>query len=327
MRLKKPFVVIASALTVAVVVLVAGAVVHGQTSWSVVAGDRQSAAGDQAGRRLVEIMSAGGGRLGVTLKDLSAADVTRLKLTGPRGVVIDEVEKDSPAAKAGLKAGDVIVQFDGETVRSAQQFTRMVQETPAGRAVKLGVMRDGKRTDLDATLAESTTGFSFNNRNFVMPEIQGLRQKQDPNALFENLNRLREWNPETHAAPEGRGNQFFFRTPGGPLGWVAPGGRGRLGVTVQDLTSELSTYFGVKDGVLVASVAPDSPAAKAGIKAGDVITMVNDKTITNTEELLSALPDRDGEVTLSVVRDKKTLNLKATLEGSAPKAPVRRTPV
>jgi S1-C subfamily serine protease len=46
------------------------------------------------------------------------------------------VEADSAAAKGGVKAGDVVVEFDGERVRSARQLTRLVQETPAGRAVK-----------------------------------------------------------------------------------------------------------------------------------------------------------------------------------------------
>jgi serine protease Do len=334
MRLRKGFVIIASALCAAVVLLVAGSVVHGQAGWSVMTGEERSAAGDQAERRLVEIMGGGGGRLGVTVRDLTASDVSTLKLAGPRGVVVDEVEKDSPAAKAGVKAGDVIVQFDGETVRSAQQFTRLVRETPAGRAVKLGVMRDGKRAELDATLAEAKGVLQFGGRDFAMWQDQeGVRQRQNLESLRENLNRLRERTPEPPAAQRAprapRGNQFFFQTPGGALGWATPGGRGRLGVTVQDLTPELSTFFGVKDGVLIASVNPDSPAAKAGIKVGDVVTMVNDKTITSTEELVAALGDKDGEVTLGVVRDKKTLNLEATLEGSAlkRKTPVRKTPV
>jgi S1-C subfamily serine protease len=100
-------------------------------------------------------------------------------------------------------------------------------------------------------------------------------------------------------------------------------GRGRLGVTVQELTPELATYFGVKDGLLVSAVQGDTPAAKAGIKAGDVIATVNGKTVASSSELIKELADKDGEVTIGLTRDKKPLSLKATLE--ARKQPARRT--
>ena len=58
---------------------------------------------------------------------------------------------DSPAEKAGLKAGDIVVDYDGERVRSARQFTRLVQETPEGRSVAIGIMRDGKKQTVNAT--------------------------------------------------------------------------------------------------------------------------------------------------------------------------------
>ena len=69
----------------------------------------------------------------------------------PGGVKIDEVNEDSPAEKAGIKAGDIVVDYDGERVRSARQFTRLVQETPEGRSVAIGVVRDGKKQTVNAT--------------------------------------------------------------------------------------------------------------------------------------------------------------------------------
>ena len=69
------------------------------------------------------MMLAGrGAEIGVRIADSQA-----------EGVVIEEVQPDSPAEKAGLKPADVIVEFDGERVRSARQFGRLVQETPPGR--------------------------------------------------------------------------------------------------------------------------------------------------------------------------------------------------
>jgi S1-C subfamily serine protease len=94
-------------------------------------------------------------------------------------------------------------------------------------------------------------------------------------------------------------------------------------MTVGDLSDQLAGYFGVKDGVLVTSVADDSAAAKAGIKAGDVVTSFNGSDVTQPSDLrrrIQRLEDGD-EFTVGVVRDKKSL----TLKGKAETARSRRT--
>ena len=114
----------------------------------------------------------------------------------------------------------------------------------------------------------------------------------------------------------------WFGEGGAPGNFTFMVGRGRLGVNVQELTPDLAAYFGVKDGLLVNSVQADTPAAKAGFKAGDVIGTVNGKAVTTPDDLIKELADKDGEVTIGVTRDKKPLALKATLESR--KAPARR---
>ena len=100
------------------------------------------------------------------------------------------------------------------------------------------------------------------------------------------------------------------------------GGRGRLGVSVQSLTPELEEYFGAKSGgVLVSSVAAESAAAKAGVKAGDVITTVNGRSVNDPGDLMQELREVSGDVTIGVVRDKKEMTLKATLEQPAMRTP------
>jgi S1-C subfamily serine protease len=90
--------------------------------------------------------------------------------------------------------------------------------------------------------------------------------------------------------------------------------RGRLGVTVQSLTRDLQDYFGVKNGgALVSTVTPDSAASKAGIKAGDVIVSINGRSVGDSDDLIDAIDDIDGEATIVVMRDKKEMTLKATL--------------
>lgn len=252
----------------------------------------------------------GGPRLGVQIRDLGKEDLAKFKLSALHGVVVEEVMEGSAAEKAGVKAGDVVVQFDGENVRSAAQLTRLVRETVAGRTVNMGVVRDGKRMDLEVAPAPGST-FMWDERAPVpgqpMPPRGTLRWKQGAPML----------------APEGDVLQFFGEGGTGDL--VFRLGRGRLGVNVQELTPELAAYFGVKDGLLVNSVQADTPAAKAGIKAGDVIGSVNGKAVVTASELIKELADKEGEVTIGVTRDKKALSLKATIEPR--KAPARRAVV
>ena len=99
--------------------------------------------------------------------------------------------------------------------------------------------------------------------------------------------------------------------------WLGRGGA-RLGVTVSDLQPQLADYFAVKDGVLVTSVTSDSPAAKAGVKAGDVITTLNGATVASPSDLrqrTSRLNDGD-ELSIGIVRDKKPTTLKGKFEGA-----------
>lgn len=234
--------------------------------------------------------------IGVRLSDVTADNMKTLKVSKLEGAVVESVNPNSPAATAGLREKDVIVQFDAERVRSASHLTRLVAETPAGREVTLSVMRDGRRTDLRIKPEAGTIWFD--------PRFGGM--------IDVDQDQWREYAEQAgRAAREMQRNLPDMME--GMRGGMAS--RGRLGATVQDMSPDLAEYFGVKSGVLVASVAPDSAAVKAGLKAGDVITAVDGKTVTSPAELLRALPTGDGslDVNLTVVRDKKELTLKATL--------------
>ena len=222
------------------------------------------------------------------------------------------VTGESPAETAGLKAGDVIVEFDGERVRSTRQFTRLVQETPSGRKVQASVVREGQRVPLSIEPQAFGKGQYFDGefppfaKNWFMPPV--------PPA------------PPAPAAP-----------PAAPAPLVPPAfrgffdfddfdeligrGSGRLGVSVSDLQPQLADYFGVKDGVLVTSVTSDSPASKAGLKAGDVITTLNGSSVSSPSDLRTrASRLRDGEeFSIGVTRDKKSLTLKGKAEEVAPR--------
>jgi membrane-associated protease RseP (regulator of RpoE activity) len=98
--------------------------------------------------------------------------------------------------------------------------------------------------------------------------------------------------------------------------------KGRLGITLMGLTPELRTHFGAAStqGVLVARVEAGSPAAKAGVRVGDVLTKTNEQSVDDAQDVLSAIAnEKKGDaVDLAVIRDHKAMNLKAVLSDDPP---------
>jgi len=206
------------------------------------------------------------------------------------GVIVEEVRPDSPAEKAGLKRSDVIVEFDGERVRSVRQFGRLVQETPPGRTVKAVVMRDGRRQDLQVTPREGSSVLgrgTFNGDLYRerMPDLDMLRDLP-------------------------RGFSFNF-----PQDFLSDR---RLGVTVDELTDQLAQYFGARQGLLVTAVADGSAASRAGLKAGDVITSIDGREVRYRADIARALRDsREDDIKIGIVRDKKESSVTARIEHPA----------
>ncbi|MPZ18677.1 MAG: PDZ domain-containing protein [Luteitalea sp.] len=237
----------------------------------------------------------GGSRLGVAIRDVTAEDVANEKLAGTVGALVTAVDEDSPAAKGGLVEGDVIVAFDGERVRSVRQLSRLVQETPAEREVVVEVVRDGQRQRLQVAPARDGRSWSLSRGKF-----RDLADKVRIDA--ERLRREIEATVRVYGTwPDA----FKFIAPDFP--WSGA----RLGVSVQPLTPQLAEYFHVAGGVLIFSVEADSPAAKAGLKAGDVVTAVDGKPVEDVAAIRRAVQDRDKrEATLGVTRDGQSRSVK-----------------
>jgi serine protease Do len=252
--------------------------------------------------RALEMLS-GGSRIGVSIRDVEDSESTAAK-GAATGVIVEEVATESPAEKAGLRKGDVIVEFDGERVRGVRQLTRVVQETPAGRTVPAVLQREGQRTTVSITPRDDGR-FSFQSFDdladlgrefrFAVPRVVPPRPPTPPNP------------------------------PSPPMVWNFDElvGRGRLGISIESLSPQLADYFGTKDGVLVSSVSDDSAAAKAGMKAGDVITSFNSSAVSDAQDLRRRIQNlNDGdEFTVTVTRDRKPL----TLKGKAERPERRRT--
>jgi serine protease Do len=248
----------------------------------------------QAPRRVqlepfAKLLGGGGPQIGVTIRDVTADDVRDDGLSSQSGAVVESVTGGSPAATAGLHAGDVVVAFDGEAVRSARQLTRLIDETPAGKAVAVAVSRAGSRVELKVT---PESGAQPPGLKQFAGELPGFSVSRQPRMVEPGL------------AP------FVLRQ--------SPG---RLGVQVQDLSGQLGTYFGSASGALVTSVNEGSPAVAAGLKAGDVITRVGNETVGNTADLRRVVAAASGTVSVTIVRDRKEQTLSVDVGARATSAP------
>ncbi len=94
------------------------------------------------------------GYLGLFPQNVSPALAKEFGLSEPKGAIIAELEPDTPAARAGLKRGDVILAVNGQAVNSANDLRLRISQTPPGTNVKLGIWRDGKTQDVSVTLGE-----------------------------------------------------------------------------------------------------------------------------------------------------------------------------
>jgi S1-C subfamily serine protease len=266
----------------------------------------------------VQVLSAGGGsRIGATIADVTASDVAEKKLASESGVLVTGVDSDSPASKAGLKEGDVIVEFDGERTRSVSQLRRLIQETPSGRKIAMSVSRGGQRMPLTIepeSGASALDRFEFTPRFDATPRPpRAPRAPRAPQAVP-----FRTPMPDVRVPL--RAPQFeLFRD-----GFAYSLNGGRLGVTTQTLSDQLAKHFGVERGVLVTEVTEDSAASKAGLRAGDIITKVGSTAVDDSGDVLRALGAASGEVTIEVVRDRKAQTLKATIDAGNNRRTIRR---
>jgi serine protease Do len=219
----------------------------------------------------------GGTYLGVNLAEIDPNRAKELKLKEDYGVEITRVEENSPAEKAGIKTGDVVLEYNGQRVEGMEQFGRLVRETPPGREVKLTIGRNGATQTLTAVLSSRKLRLSVNVPQFEIPEFPPM-----PDI------------PQIYTATRSA----------------------RLGVEAETLGSQLAGYFGVKEGVLVRSVLDNTPAQKAGMKAGDVITKVDGTTVAAPSELSSAVRAANSKktYTIELMRDRKPVTLTVTVE-------------
>jgi S1-C subfamily serine protease len=250
-----------------------------------------------------ELLPDEGNYLGVRVEELTRENAKEYGLSGePRGIGVTQVLKGSPAERAGLRERDVIVRFDGEAVTSVRKLTRLITESSPDHTARIGVLRGGSDQEVSATLSR---------RERMAPAVAeqlfgGVDLAEAQRFGEEWAKNSEEWKRENKGLEElGRDGSGVF----------ALSSSRRIGVTTTTLGKQLADYFGVSHGVLVNSVEQGSPADKAGLHAGDVLTEVEGKQIEDASDLMRALGAKEeGEVTLTVVREKKQRTVRVTPE-------------
>ncbi len=192
------------------------------------------------------------GRIGVQIDQVSKDVADSLGLGAAKGALVRGVEPDSPAAKAGVEPGDIILKFDGKTIEKSVDLPRFVGNTKPGNKSNMTVLRRGAQRDLTITVAE------------LEPE-----------------------KPEVKAAvPE-------------PAKPQASSAVQSLGLGLAELTAAEKKELNLKGGVRIASA--EGPAARAGLREGDVIVAIANTDTASLKEMETALSKIDKSKPVNVL--------------------------
>ncbi|HEY8563172.1 MAG TPA: PDZ domain-containing protein [Pyrinomonadaceae bacterium] len=241
----------------------------------------------------------GGSYLGIEAQEVTRDNFGKFGLSSVRGVAVEKVVENSPAAQAGLQAGDVIVKFEGEEIQSVRKLTRLIGEVAPDHQVRLTILRGGSEQEITATMGKRETPALFNGKFDIekFPTVPAV-----PN--IEALPKMPKMPKVEVLPPNAKGDTFIWKGDGEGFFF---GANRQIGVSVSSLSKQLGEYFGVADGrgLLVNNVRENSPAARAGLKAGDIIVEADGKEVKNNADLIRALNDKkEGDVSLTIVRDR-----------------------
>ncbi|HEY0429442.1 MAG TPA: PDZ domain-containing protein [Pyrinomonadaceae bacterium] len=257
---------------------------------------------NRAEQKFAFVFGDEGGYLGVETQEVTKENFSKFGLSKVQGVVIEKVLENSPATQAGLQAGDVILKFNGEEATSIKKLTRLIGEVAPDHQATLTVLRGGSEREIVVTLGKRPPMGLFETGRFNMPI-------PFPNGQFPQLPPMTDV-PQMRQipVPGDQPNVFVFRN----------GGR-QIGVAAQSLTKQLAEYFGVDEGkgLLISSVRENSPAARAGLKAGDVIVEAEGREIKSDIDLIRLINEKkEGDISLTIIRDKNRQTVSVMPEAS-----------
>lgn len=248
----------------------------------------------EADARLV-LAAAQQGYLGVNVRDVDAEHAQKEKLSSAIGAQVISLDHDAPAAKAGVHMGDIIQALNGQPVTDSATLTRLLRDMPVGKFVDMQIVHNGKIQQIHLQLADRTAlVHNAWSHHFRVP--------------------LPESAPTISAFA---GQRSFIGGRAATASPDSPDAQAYVGAEVEPLTPQLARFFGVHagNGLLVRSVEDKSPAANAGIEAGDVILNANGQVLETTADWLQALRNSAGRpVAINVLRSRKVLTLAITVD-------------
>ncbi len=220
--------------------------------------------------------------LGVIISDLNEEQQKDMGIE--EGAYIIDVIEDTEADDIGLQEGDVIIKFDGKEIKNADDLHDLIRDIKEEKEVQLTIKRDKKDMNLKAKLRKADAG-------------EKIELQIDDDDLLFDIDDMQ------------MGKHFKFFSDD------SPDKGGFLGVNVRNITESLLEYFEVEHGVLIEDVIKDAPAEKAGLKAGDVITKINDRDIKDYRDLVRTLNfyNPDEKVTVYYFRKGSKKNVTVTL--------------
>jgi serine protease Do len=215
-------------------------------------------------KQLAEYGETRRGWLGVRIQDVTQDIADTLNLPKAHGALIASVTAKGPAAAAGLRAGDVILNFDGKGVEAMRRLPRIVAETEVGKIVPVTLWRNGKTIDIQVTIAQ-------------------LEKAEEKGLLSDN---------NTTRSPEKTPSQSEQKMSALQLSVIAlnDNSKQRFGIASS-----------VQNGVVITQIADNSDAAKKGLRPGDVIQEINQRTITQVDDFNKALQQAKADAKSSVL--------------------------
>lgn len=223
------------------------------------------------------------GYLGVYPQTIDEDLKEAFDLTTDHGVIIKGVEPNSPADQAGIRQGDILLEYNGEQLTGADDLVSLVRKNQPGDKVELVLLHKGKEKTVTVKLGQAKTTADIDINNFFGPSGRIT--------------------PGVHS---------FSKTWTSDNSFVADT---YIGVELASLSEQLGQYFGVDDGqgALVTTVMEDSPAAQSGLKAGDVIVEIDGTQVESPSDVQKIVrkADKGDRLAVTVVRDKarQTMNI------------------
>ena len=244
--------------------------------------------------------------LGIDVRAIGDEEVVTLKLRDTRGAEIIKVDHDAPAGRMGLREHDVVLQMNGASIESEEQLRHLMHDCPPGHLVVMTIARDGQTLTTSAPMADrmEIERKAAGHLGGVVPPPPG---PQAPSAGFPMGEADAGNAAPSGPAPSTRYGKSFLGTL-----LTSPTYTGAM---LQVMRPQLAQFFGVPTGagLLVSGVFDNSPAAMAGLKAGDVITRANTRPMTSTSSWMKIIREAKGRpVTVEVTRDKQQRTLTLT---------------